>query len=358
TKADARDCTTEGQPEQCILLEECPPLLQLIRKRPYTSKEEDILKKAVCDFEREKHAKVCCPVIIDPAPDSEESDESPITSSLLPNVTVCGLFNSQRIEGGEATDVAEYPWMALLQYDTPSGKKFTCGGSLISNRYVLTAAHCVIGKEVPREWTLAKVRLGVHNITKKEECLDTVAGLLCSAPLDIEIEERIVHEEYEPSNVNQYHDIALLRLSKHVNYTDFIKPICVPMTKDLIHTRYTGNTTIVAGWGRTSKTAPQSDVMLQLKIVVKSHEECAAAYKARVNIGGGQFCAGGEQGKDSCKGDSGGPLMAEHNIETNVNLYVVGIVSFGPTQCGLENFPGAYTRVSKYVPWIVSKLKP
>ncbi|KAF2896027.1 hypothetical protein ILUMI_10148 [Ignelater luminosus] len=361
-EADGTTCVTqESQVGECILLEKCAPLLELKRKRPYTLKEENYLKAALCGFENEIYAKVCCPrtlIDFDATPKLGEVDfEGPITSALLPDVTVCGPFQQKRIEGGDATEIAEYPWMALLQYNTPRGRKFSCGGSLISNRYVLTAAHCVTGKDVPREWTLARVRLGEYNITQDEECLDTEDGPLCSRPLDVEIEEIIAHERYDSSNINQYHDIALLRLAEHVNYTDFIKPICIPMTDDLINRNYTGFSLTVAGWGGTSTSTTQNDVMLQLAITVRSDYECTAVYKTRVNIGVGQLCAGGEQGKDSCKGDSGGPLMVL-DATTNYNLYVVGVVSYGLVKCGLENWPGIYTKVSKYVPWIVSKLRP
>lgn len=66
------------------------------------------------------------------------------------------------------------------------------------------------------------------------------------------------------------------------------------------------------------------------------------------------MCAGGELGKDSCKGDSGGPLMYE-----NGRIYeVLGVVSFGPTPCGLEDIPGVYSKVSEYVRWIKSNIEP
>lgn len=96
------------------------------------------------------------------------------------------------------------------------------------------------------------------------------------------------------------------------------------------------------------------------KVPVKENQACVERYKsANVLLNDGQLCAGGEKGKDSCRGDSGGPLMTVSVDQTNsVNWYAVGVVSFGPSPCGLENWPGVYTRVSKYVPWIIDKLKP
>lgn len=109
----------------------------------------------------------------------------------------------------------------------------------------------------------------------------------------------------------------------------------------------------VAGWGRT-ETRAASQKKLKLKIPVLDHETCANRYRtAGVTFSQTQICAGGEKGRDSCRGDSGGPLMAlmKHG-DNNFNWYVVGIVSFGPVECGMEGWPGVYTRVSDFAPWI------
>lgn len=71
------------------------------------------------------------------------------------------------------------------------------------------------------------------------------------------------------------------------------------------------------------------------------------------------MCAGGEEGKDSCRGDSGGPLMALFADENqDINWYCVGVVSFGPSPCGMKGWPGVYTRVANYVEWIIKNLRP
>lgn len=78
-----------------------------------------------------------------------------------------------------------------------------------------------------------------------------------------------------------------------------------------------------------------------------------------VALNSAQICAGGEKDKDSCKGDSGGPLMDLYADENGtVNWYSIGIVSYGPTPCGSETWPGVYIKVANYIPWIMSKLKP
>lgn len=77
-----------------------------------------------------------------------------------------------------------------------------------------------------------------------------------------------------------------------------------------------------------------------------------------VQIGSGQLCAGGERGRDSCRGDSGGPLMGIDRSGGPVgNWIVAGIVSFGPSPCGMQGWPGVYTKVGDYVDWIQNKMR-
>jgi secreted trypsin-like serine protease len=96
-------------------------------------------------------------------------------------------------------------------------------------RYVLTAAHCI--SKVPPEWKLVSVRLGEWDTKTVQDCDDSyVNEQVCNNPhVDVSVEQKIVHESYEPNSKNQHHDIALLRLTKNVQYSDFIKPICLPV---------------------------------------------------------------------------------------------------------------------------------
>lgn len=73
-----------------------------------------------------------------------------------------------------------------------------------------------------------------------------------------------------------------------------------------------------------------------------------------MNLEEGQICAGGQAGKDSCRGDSGGPLMYENGRIDEI----IGIISFGPKPCGLENSPGIYTKVFEYKNWILANIRP
>ncbi|KAJ2938769.1 hypothetical protein O0L34_g3390 [Tuta absoluta] len=273
-------------------------------------------------------------------------------TSLLPNQRECGIQNNDRIVGGSRADIDEHPWMTLLRYDKPVGWGFYCGGVLISSRYVLTAAHCVKGEDLPTNWRLSQVRLGEWNTSSVNDCVMDD----CASPVqDIRVEEIIAHEGYDPQDSNQHNDIALLRLAQPAQYNDFVKPICLPLSNDVKNNGFDGSTAEVAGWGKTESRS-ESEVKLKVNVPVVSRSQCASVF-SRVNreIWNKQLCAGGLAGKDSCRGDSGGALMGR--VPTADNWFAIGVVSYGPSPCGTPGWPGVYTRVGAYVDWIVSKIR-
>lgn len=275
------------------------------------------------------------------------------SNSLLPNI--CGKSLSQRIVGGEKTELDEFPWMALLEYRKPTGLSTACGGVLINSRYVLTAAHCIRGKDLPTTWRLQSVRLGEYNTETEVDCIkdDEDTQLCADDPISVGVEEQIPHEDYRPLSRDQKNDIALLRLTQDVTFTNYIRPICLPADASM------GVKLFVAGWGKTENRSASAE-KLKLSLPLSAPDECRSTYNsAGVSIGHGQICAGGQKGKDSCRGDSGGPLMAlEQNPDRTFKFTVVGVVSFGPSPCGMQGWPGVYTRVYDFMPWILSKLRP
>ncbi|CAH2094425.1 unnamed protein product [Euphydryas editha] len=198
----------------CIVLEKCEGLYNRFM-RDRSESVRNLLRKLHCGFDSPQAPKICCP------PELKEvnvfirmsTDQNPM--DLLPNLKVCGIQNNDRIVGGTQTELDEHPWMALLHYDKPKGSGFYCGGVLIASRYVLTAAHCVKGADLPKTWKLSEVRLGEWNVTSKNDCDHDD----CSPqPLNVPIEEIIAHEDYDPTDGQQQNDIALLRLAQDVTF--------------------------------------------------------------------------------------------------------------------------------------------
>ncbi|KAG8275340.1 hypothetical protein J6590_088039 [Homalodisca vitripennis] len=202
-------------------------------------------------------------------------------------VTECGVANQEtRIVGGVPTGVNRYPWVARLVYNG----QFHCGGSLLNEDYVLTAAHCV--RNLKR--TRIRVILGDHNMFSTSD-----------APAKMRAVASIVrHRNFDVNSYN--HDIALLRLRKPVNFTKNIRPVCLPTQE----TDFAGRTGVVVGWGRTSEGGNLASVAQQVNVPILSLSECRSLKYRPSRITNNMVCAG-KGTQDSCQGDSGGPLLVD-----------------------------------------------
>ncbi|XP_070504854.1 trypsin-1-like [Chironomus tepperi] len=242
------------------------------------------------------------------------------------------------IVGGENAKKDEFPHMAALGYmNIDNVFIFICGGSLISDEFVLTAAHCRYGGG--GKPTL--VRLGVWNLKIKD---------YDSHEFEARIKSFIVHENYNP-NLSE-NDIAVIKLSKKVRLSKFIRPACLMTSTERIQ----DSKIIATGWGLTNPYyGDTSEILQKVELSLISNDECSAHYEGH-NIFNTQLCAGDlKGGKDTCRGDSGGPLQIVSQKNKCIYL-IIGVTSYGAAYCGGPNSPGVYTRVSEYVDWIEQKV--
>ena len=228
------------------------------------------------------------------------------------------------IVGGTTAVSNSWPWQVSLQY----GGSHTCGGSIYNNQYILTAAHCFTGTMTPSRW---KVKAGKQALSKTE-----------SGEATYSVSDIIRHEDYKLlTNAN---DIALLKLSKPITYTDNIQPVCMPSKTA---GSYNGEDATVTGWGATREGGSVSNTLQQVTVPVITNSACQKSY-SNENILDSMLCAGYTQGgKDSCQGDSGGPFVHKSGDKWTQ----IGVVSWG-YGCAQAGYPGVYTRVSSYIDWL------
>uniref|UniRef100_A0A8D3CPW2 Peptidase S1 domain-containing protein n=1 Tax=Scophthalmus maximus TaxID=52904 RepID=A0A8D3CPW2_SCOMX len=236
----------------------------------------------------------------------------------------CGIAPlNTKIVGGESAPAGTWPWQVSLHRNL----KHFCGGSLINKQWILTAAHCFY----PSTSGLV-VYLG----------RDSQQGLNLNE-VSRTVSQVINHPAYNENTNNN--DITLLRLSSPVDFSDYIRPVCLAADNSSFPS---GTSCWVTGWGNTS-SPPDTNRLQEVRVPVVSQAQCQQSYSSLTN---NMICAGlTEGGKDSCQGDSGGPLVSR-----GVSSWVqAGVVSFG-SGCAEPNFPGVYTRVSQYQTWINSQI--
>ncbi|KAL3978788.1 hypothetical protein ACER0C_019850 [Sarotherodon galilaeus] len=241
------------------------------------------------------------------------------------------LLSVYIILGSEIIDGTIVPDNEMLYMASVQGYRgnHICGGFLVSENFVMTAAHC-------DPYTPTYVVLGNHHLRRADK-------------LVIRIAEKYIHPYYQ--NVNRGYDIMLLKLSTPVRPNKTIQLIRLPLHEMTLNENEKCQ---VAGWGLTVTAGNGVDDLRVVDVSVISPQVCQNAWAQKVrgyNLPPNVICAGGyNTPKGACQGDSGGPLVCKG--------MAVGIVSYGRTirenlgNCNYPDVPNVYTDISKYLNWI------
>ncbi|KAH8381281.1 hypothetical protein KR093_001716, partial [Drosophila rubida] len=379
--------TPTGEEGTCISAKQCPFVIDLLTKykNNITRIIRDQIREMACDSENEVVTKfrdlllshfhyqmlyflqkfpICCPKLPQRILMTSQNLDNidPSGMELLNSVTECGdtrRINKNRIgsaiifppvANGDFTRAGEFPWMALLKYDT-EGRPFLCGGSLISDRFVLTAAHCTT--------TAAKiigVRVGEHNLGT-----ENVRPLRPGRPTkylpsfqEFRIEDIRTHPNFERHS-NSY-DIAVIKLNRSVTFARHITPICLPIenkSQDIaLNQRF-----YISGWGRSSETKSSASSTLLKAVVTRQDLDVCRKYYTSATLNQNHICAVGDRKQETCRGDSGGPLFSKNSFKNTTRFVQYGVISFGGLSCGInQNQPGVFASVLDMLPWITQNL--
>lgn len=243
---------------------------------------------------------------------------------------VCGIApRNPKIVGGQEAPVGAWPWMASLQF----GGHLLCGGTLINSEWVMTAAQCIVSV-TPSSYT---VYLGRH--TQKGPNPNEVSR---------SVTKIVVHPRFNSKTFDN--DIALLKLSSNVTFTDYIRPVCLAAS----NSEYSaGRECWVTGWGslKTGAPAPDPGTLQEVVVPIVSNSDCNSVFGSITN---NMMCAGTSQGgKGTCNGDAGGPLMRKMDSKWVQG----GVTSFvSASGCAEPKVPSGYARVSQYESWIKTQI--
>merc|ERR1712112_490856 len=247
----------------------------------------------------------------------------------------CGIegpARAGRIVGGHEAEEHEWPWQVALFIDDA----WFCGGSLISENYVLTAAHCVDGA------SYYDIMAGAHNVRESSE------------PNRVEITSfnGWYHPQWDPNTLSN--DIALIELPSPITFNDYIKPSCLPSVGD---TADPNELVTATGWGKPSDNAGGISPVLRMveDLPIITNSECNAIYGI---VGDGVVCIDTTGGKGTCNGDSGGPLNMKFDVKDGAagqKWKQIGVVSFGASAGCEVGYPAGFSRTEYYRDWLCSE---
>ncbi|CAF0928188.1 unnamed protein product [Rotaria sordida] len=284
-----------------------------------------------------------------------------ITKNDTGECTECGLpvnRRQARIVNGDQSYRGQWPWMAVVgvyfRDDTNRWINITqkCAATLIANRYLLTAAHCLSNQlptfdtmRLPNRYQSSlkdtyRASFDVINIeTDIISSRNTNKNEQQQQSRTFTLEHACIHPGFNHNTL--LHDIAILKLKEPIVRSSLVDTICLATNEQTIDN---GTRVWVAGWGSNAEYSSSLNVLMHADLQTLSPSLCPSIESSDY-----QLCAGWSDGKkDACRGDSGGPLM----LFSNNRWYIIGIVSFGDG-CSRANSGGIYTRVSAYHKWIL-----
>ncbi|EAT40042.1 AAEL008202-PA [Aedes aegypti] len=244
-------------------------------------------------------------------------------------------IGGSKIAGGTIAEKQQFPYQAAILINFLDGSGVLCGGAIISSTYVLTAAHCSDGA------IDATVIVGTNviSIPSDDQAVE----------IKVTFHDILVHPLYDPVEV--VNDIAIVRLTRALAFSNKIQPIRLPNKKEALLDLANTDAT-VSGWGALSGeeyVEITGSVKLELRYTnnpVISNDVCGKVFQDMIRHF--HVCVSGDKGRNACQGDSGGPLRANLNGKTTL----IGIVSYGSVDGCEKGSPAVYTRVGSYLEWI------
>uniref|UniRef100_A0A182M9Z3 Peptidase S1 domain-containing protein n=1 Tax=Anopheles culicifacies TaxID=139723 RepID=A0A182M9Z3_9DIPT len=242
---------------------------------------------------------------------------------------------------GQPALLREFAHIAAIGWTGTDGKiNWACGGSLIWENFILTAAHCAANDE---DVAPDVARMGDLNIYSDEDD---------EFPQQLRIVKIIRHQQHRYSA--KYYDVALMQLEKNIIVHETVAPACLWLEDEVRFPKL-----FAAGWGKTGFGEDKTKILLKVDLTPMNNTECTRFYTSserglRNGLHAHHLCAGDEK-MDTCPGDSGGPLHVKLLHNAKMTPFLVGVTSFGKP-CGQAN-PGVYARVSSFVDWIIETLQ-
>lgn len=247
---------------------------------------------------------------------------------------------AHKIVGGDEAAPHEFPYQISLQWNFNDGRTPTmhfCGGSLLNENFVLTAAHCKTSYSEG----------GTIEVVAAEHDVESVEG----PEQRRNVAEFIVHEGYDVIQGVSPDDIAVIRVDKPFELNDKVKTVQLPKKFE----QFEGDVTL-SGWGSISTTMfPEyPDKLRKVELPLVDYDQCSLLWGYDSALATSNVCAGPTDGsKSACSADSGGPLVKQ----TGDEVIQVGVVSWGAVPCGSPRRPTVFAGVSHYVDWIEQQLR-